>query len=49
MKLEQFCPIFEQSTCLVNSQRVVKKHIKHQEDDDGESGGCHRRSNGEVH
>ena len=39
MKLEQFCPIFEQSTCLVNSQRVVKKHIKHQEDDDGESGG----------
>lgn len=30
---------FEQSTYLVNSRRVVKKHIKNQEDDDGESGG----------
>ena len=39
MKLEQFCPIFEQLIYLVNSWRVVKKHIKHQEDDDGESGG----------
>ena len=49
MKLEQFCPIFEQSTCLVNSQRVVKKHIKHHEDDDEESGGFYCRSNGKVH
>ncbi len=39
MKLEQFCPIFEQSTYLVNSRRVVFIHIKHQEDDGGESGG----------
>ena len=39
MKLEQFCLIFEQLIYLVNSWRVVKKHINHQEDDDGESGG----------
>ena len=38
MKLEQFCLIFEQSTYLVNSGRVVFIHIKQQEDDDGESG-----------
>ena len=49
MKLEQFCLIFEQSTYLVTSGRVVFIHIKHQEDDDGESVGCHRRSNGKVH
>ena len=49
MKLEQFCPIFEQSTYLVNSRRVVFIHIKHQEDDDEESSGCHGRSNGKVH
>ena len=40
MKLEQFCLIFEQSTCLVNSKRFsLIKNIKHQEDDDEESGG----------
>ena len=31
--------IFEESTYIVNSGRVVFIHIKHQEDDDGESGG----------
>ena len=49
MKLEQFCLIFEQSTYIVNSGRVVFIHIKHPEDDDGESDGFHGRSNGEVH
>ena len=39
MKLEQFCPIFEQLIYLVNSGRVVYFILKHQEDDDGESGG----------
>ena len=39
MKLERFCLIFEESTYLVNSGRVVLIHILHQEDDDGESGG----------
>ena len=49
MKLERFCLIFEESTYLVNSGRVVLIHILHQEDDDEESGGCHGRSNGKVH
>ena len=39
IKLERFCLIFEESTYLVNSGRVVLIHIKHHEDDDGESGG----------
>ena len=39
MKLERFCLIFEESTYLVNSGRVVLIHILHQEDDDEESGG----------
>ena len=49
MKLERFCLIFEESTYLVNSERVELIHIKHQEDDDEESSGCHGRSNGRVH
>ena len=49
MKFELLSLTFEESTYLVNSERVVFIHIKHQEDDDGESGGCHRRSNGKVH
>ena len=39
MKFEPLSLIFEESTYLVNSGRVVFIHIKHQEDDDGESGG----------
>ena len=39
MKLERFCLIFEESTYLVNSGRVVLIHILHQEDDDEESCG----------
>ena len=39
MKLERFCLIFEESTYLVNSGRVVYFILKHQEDDDVESGG----------
>ena len=41
--------IFEESTYLVNSGRVVLIHILHQEDDDEESGGFYCRSNGKVH
>ena len=39
MKFELLSIIFEESTYLVKSGRVVFIHIKHQEDDDGESGG----------
>ena len=39
MKLERFCLIFEESTYLVNSGRFVFNHIRHQDDDDGESCG----------
>ena len=39
MKFELLSLIFEESTYLVKSGRVVFIHIKHQEDDDGESGG----------
>lgn len=39
MKFELLSLIFEESTYLVNSERVVFIHIKHQEDDDGESCG----------
>ena len=39
MKFERVSLIFEESTYIVNSGRVVFIHIKHQEDDDGESGG----------
>mgnify|MGYP001674794854 CR=1 FL=1 len=49
MKFERISLICEQSTYLVNSGRVVFIHIKHQEDDDEESGGFYCRSNGEVH
>ena len=49
MKLERFCLIFEESTYLVNSGRVVLIHKLHQEDDDEESGGFYCRSNGKVH
>ena len=48
MKLERFCLIFEESTYLVNSGRVVLIHILHQEDDDEESGGFYCRSNGKC-
>ena len=49
LKFELLSQIFEESTYLVNSVRVGLNHIKHQEDDDWESDGCHRRSNGKVH
>lgn len=49
MKFELLSVIFEESTYLVNSGRVVLNHIKHQEDDDGESGGFYCRSNGKGH
>ena len=39
MKFELLSLFFEESTYLVNSERVVFIHIKHQEDDEGESGG----------
>ena len=39
MKFELLSLNYEQSTYLVNSRRVVFIHIKHQEDDGGESGG----------
>ncbi len=48
MKLERFCLIFEESTYLLNSGRVVLIHIKHHEDDDEESGGFYCRSNGKC-
>ena len=39
LKFELLSQIFEESTYLVNSVRVGLNHIKHQEDDDWESGG----------
>lgn len=49
MKLERFCLIFEESTYLVNSGRVMRNDIRHKEDDDEEFGGFYCRSNGKVH
>lgn len=39
MKFERVSLIYVESTYLVNSRIVVFIHIKHQEDDEGESGG----------
>ena len=49
MKFERISLICEQSTYLVNFGWVVWNNIKHQEDDNEESGGFYCRSNGEVH
>ena len=38
-KVDSLCLIFEESTYLVNTGKVVRKHIQHKEDDDGEFGG----------
>ena len=49
MKFERISLICEELPSLVNSGWVVWNNIKHQEDDNEESGGFYCRRNGEVH